>query len=914
MVAAAHIVGRVGGLAAALGIGAALAVAGATVAQASPSESSTSGSSSARSAGSAATAGTGSTKRTTAPHSFKKPVSSPARIAGSGAPPRLLAASTPKLPGRATVMVPALASLLGAVPPGRSVEPAIGTAGRAPRAAASAAPTVEATAPAPNPIFVGSIALSGLLTLAVSPDNNTLYAVPGNLTAVGPNTSISVIDSRTYKVKSTISPGFAVTKIAVGPSGLIYAVGTKGAGTQWDPATGVIGIIDAQSGKTIGSYVNINPSLVSVAVTPNEKSIVVGCSDGTFAVLDATRRGVMAPQLDGTLPGLIMDTTLATIPGEVAISPDSRTAWVVPVVMVAGSKTPVGTTMARVDLVTGATSYLTTTGGARFGGSVVASPDGSKVYVTLSDAGTYAASVGVISVATGGWEAKTYVSAYPASDAALSPDGAYVYVSSTTALYTIDARTLQPISTLDATVSSQFQGYGRDLAVSPDGKRIYLAGQWANVAVVDAYPSFTVTVGIPKASNGVVTGSVTWGNPGDKTLKYTVSTTTKGKVKITSTGSFTFTPSAAARHAASSITATATDKTATFTVTITNGVGAKVSVPVTVTISPKNSAPSGVKASVKSPVAITGVVTGTIKASDADKDTLTYTATTPTKGTVVFGEKGTFTYTPSVTARLAAEAPGAISLDKTDTFTVTVKDAHGGSTSVLVKVAVSPLGGPSSAAGLLLKLPSQSDTIYAEKIKGKDGKYRMVVYMSGMTQTVESTADAVFSNGGLLRRDVQDYIDKAYVAFGKPKEIQLVGYSNGGQQMQNYAAAGTYKANVTSVVLFAAPLIKTTTDFGSDAIAFIDTNDPVPNRFSHSDSMWNTDTKGIYWYTSNSSCPNCLDYAYHAAPSYGTIAAQFDTQAQLPLAPAVYRKMAANILRFAGTRVSTRPALQVIFM
>ena len=281
---------------------------------------------------------------------------------------------------------------------------------------------------------------------------------------------------------------------------------------------------------------------------------------------------------------------------------------------------------------------------------------------------------------------------------------------------------------------------------------------------------------------------------------------------------------------------------------------------------------------------------------------------------MVFGEKGTFTYTPSVNARLAAEAPGAISLDKTDTFTVTVKDAHGGSTSVLVKVAVSPLGGPSSAAGLLLKLPSQSDTIYAEKIKGKDGKYRMVVYMSGMTQTVESTADAVFSNGGLLRRDVQDYIDKAYVAFGKPKEIQLVGYSNGGQQMQNYAAAGTYKANVTSVVLFAAPLVKTTTDFGSDAIAFVDTNDPVPNRFSHSDSMWNTDTKGIYWYTSNSSCPSCLDYAYHAAPSYGAVAAQFDTQAQLPLASAVYRKMAANILRFAGTRVSTRPALQVIFM
>ena len=58
----------------------------------------------------------------------------------------------------------------------------------------------------------------------------------------------------------------------------------------------------------------------------------------------------------------------------------------------------------------------------------------------------------------------------------------------------------------------------------------------------------------------------------------------------------------------------------------------------------------------------TGVVTGSIVASDPDGDTLTYTVTTaPKYGTVTVQTDGTFTYTPSANGRLLADNSPAAS-------------------------------------------------------------------------------------------------------------------------------------------------------------------------------------------------------------------------------------------------------------
>ena len=191
-----------------------------------------------------------------------------------------------------------------------------------------------------------------------------------------------------------------------------------------------------------------------------------------------------------------------------------------------------------------------------------------------------------------------------------------------------------------------------------------------------------VTLSAPNASTGAVTGTVKASDPEGSKLTYKATTTTKGAVTISTAGVFTYTPTATARHAAAKTGATASATTDSVTVTVTDAQGAATSQAVTVTISPKNTAPVAAKPTVGTPNLTNGVVTGTVAATDAEKDALSYTAPATTgKGSVtVNAGTGAFTYTPSVTARAAVAG--------TDTFTVTVTDGYGGSTPVAVSVPV----------------------------------------------------------------------------------------------------------------------------------------------------------------------------------------------------------------------------------
>src|SRR5206468_9134103 len=128
------------------------------------------------------------------------------------------------------------------------------------------------------------------------------------------------------------------------------------------------------------------------------------------------------------------------------------------------------------------------------------------------------------------------------------------------------------------------------------------------------------------------------------------------------------------------------------TVTINDGHGGVVPVSVTVAISPTNSAPT---AATVGNIVInldSGVVTGKVSAVDVNNDPLSYTSTTPTKGTLVFGANGTFTYTPTPAARQAAAVPGADPATKVDAVTVTVEDGYGGTTTVALNLPGIPFG------------------------------------------------------------------------------------------------------------------------------------------------------------------------------------------------------------------------------
>lgn len=193
-----------------------------------------------------------------------------------------------------------------------------------------------------------------------------------------------------------------------------------------------------------------------------------------------------------------------------------------------------------------------------------------------------------------------------------------------------------------------------------------------------------------------VTGATGYSGPADPPT---------GTLTVNPDGSFLYTPAYQARHdAAADGVGPLTD---TFSVTATNSIG-NVVVPVTVTVTPYNSAPVAPETPGAQFVEHTdGTVTGNLDITDADGDTLIYTATDPLHGTVTIDANGNYTYTPNGQARLdaysasstaptpfarfAAFSAAAAPSPTTDSFTVTATDAHGGSTTSAITVPVDPI-------------------------------------------------------------------------------------------------------------------------------------------------------------------------------------------------------------------------------
>jgi len=213
----------------------------------------------------------------------------------------------------------------------------------------------------------------------------------------------------------------------------------------------------------------------------------------------------------------------------------------------------------------------------------------------------------------------------------------------------------------------------------------------AAAAPVNQPPAVTnVVVGRPNPTTGAVSGTVTAADPNSDRLAYTAATTTKGQVSITSAGVFTYTPAPIARHQAARIGAGPMLTKDTVTVTVVDPYGGKTSVAVSVPISPANRAPTA-SAGVGSTNAATGMVTGKVTGSDADRDALSYLGSTTTaKGTVVVGPTGAYTYTPTLAAAHRASANAATAVDRTDNFVVTVSDGYGGVKAVPVSVTIKP--------------------------------------------------------------------------------------------------------------------------------------------------------------------------------------------------------------------------------
>ena len=255
------------------------------------------------------------------------------------------------------------------------------------------------------------------------------------------------------------------------------------------------------------------------------------------------------------------------------------------------------------------------------------------------------------------------------------------------------------------------------------------------------------TVGVPDAITGVVTGKVNASDPDGDSLTFSApASTSKGSIGIDAvTGEFTYTPTVAARQNAANAAATPADKFDTFAVTVSDGRGGATTTSVTVPIArastPINSAPVIGAVTLGSPDPSTGTVAGRINATDVDGDVLIYGAMpATTKGSVTVNvNSGAFTYTPKTYARQDAAKVGATAADKSDTLIVTVRDGRGGSASFEVNVPISPLtttlvNSPPVAGLPTVGIPNPTTGVVLGQINATDSDGDTLTY-SGTTTT-----------------------------------------------------------------------------------------------------------------------------------------------------------------------------------
>ena len=267
----------------------------------------------------------------------------------------------------------------------------------------------------------------------------------------------------------------------------------------------------------------------------------------------------------------------------------------------------------------------------------------------------------------------------------------------------------------------------------------------AAAAVTNQAPVIqSVVLSAPNSSTGALTGTVTANDPNSDKLTYRANTSGKGKVTITTAGVFTYTPTAVARHNAALGNADALLTSDTVNVVVTDPGGLAAPAAVTVPIAPKNAAPT-TKTTVNAPNPNAGAVYGKVTATDADKDQLKYSVnpTTARGGTVTINGGGSFAYTPTPDARHIAAA----GTDKTDTFTVTVDDGHGGIVAVPVTVAISPKN--SAPTGKASIGPRDVNTgVVIGKVVGADSDGDEITFAGSVTTAKGSivvNADGTFT-------------------------------------------------------------------------------------------------------------------------------------------------------------------------
>ncbi len=250
---------------------------------------------------------------------------------------------------------------------------------------------------------------------------------------------------------------------------------------------------------------------------------------------------------------------------------------------------------------------------------------------------------------------------------------------------------------------------------------------------------------------GVITGQITVDDPDGDPVASAVSTDPGyGTVQVDRAGRFVYTPQKVAAHTGviDQFTVTVSDAAGGFHIHGLDGMlhlmsfgllgksGHTETRTITVTVAPVNAAPTATvinaaptaTVSVEGADAVTGVVTGRVTGTDADGDSLTYSAPAATaEGSVAVSADGGLSYTPTAAARHAAAALTATATDKSDSFTVTITDGYGGVAAVPVTVVIAPANAAPTGT-LMVAVPDPTTGVVRGAVTGTDADQDAITY------------------------------------------------------------------------------------------------------------------------------------------------------------------------------------------
>lgn len=246
-----------------------------------------------------------------------------------------------------------------------------------------------------------------------------------------------------------------------------------------------------------------------------------------------------------------------------------------------------------------------------------------------------------------------------------------------------------------------------------------------------------------------------------------------------------------------------------------------------------NSAPTVPTQPVGTPDPLTGVVIGTVIATDPDNNPLVYTVTNgPSNGTVVLNSQtGAYTYTPTQAARVAA---GATTTVDTDSFTVTVSDGQQTS-SALVSVYISPIRFEAQAPIAVATNPSAA-------VIGADGRMWVTNTGSNTVSVINTvTGQRIDANSSSYSKDIS--VGSSPSALALSADGKRLYVANTGSGTVSVIDTATYKRIDVNPSWFSKDI-----KVGSapDALAFgADGRLYVANRNSNTVSVINTATNKL---------------------------------------------------------------------